>query len=310
MKRKKIQTIADYAKLWVLAGPSPETVTRRRNGIRPIVEDFGDRPIDGGVTDPEARSWAPRHPGNVRYAKGLFAAAVEDGLTSRDPFRRCKQVRSNRAVVVPSVAELRRAVDAAGELEVYGREFRAAILLACGTGLRVAELCKLEARDVVEVPDLRVQVRDGKGGVHRQALVLEPFGGDLVAEALRGMLRRRSPYVAEATMPRVGRIWLRPPARGASPKDSPYLDRYEVKRLWAGDGRGRAGLRDAVGLGSCRWHDLRHFHATWLLDRGCTAEDVAVQLFGHPDPTLVIRTYGHPNAELARERMRRRAEGS
>ena len=292
-KKKPEYTVGEYARLYVQAAPSVDTMVRRRNGLRAVVEDFGGRALDGGITDPEARTWAVRHPGNVRYAKQLFNAAVEDGVAAKDPFRRCRQPTARRKIKPPSVDQVRAAAEAALELPKYGREMRALVYAAAGTGLRVSELCALEVRDVIEVPDLRLQVWDGKGHVDRQSLVLEPFGGSVVEDALRGQ------------MPEVGRVWMRPPGDGYR-RTSPFLIRHDVETIWAGK-KGKPGLRDRVGLSECRWHDLRHFHATWLLDEGHTAEDVAVQLLGHADPELIISTYGHPSLERARQRLRRSA---
>ena len=69
-----------------------------------------------------------------------------------------------------------------------------------------------------------------------------------------------------------------------------------VNRRWV------VARRD-VGLPKVRFHDLRHFHATLLLDRGASCMDVAIQL-GHTDNgELVRRTYGHPDSAPALERI-------
>jgi integrase len=305
MPKKREYTIREYAKVYVLSASTPDTVVRRRSGVARLVEDFGNRPLDGGLTDPEARSWAPRHRGDVRYAKALFTAAVDDEVCGKNPFRRCKQPPHSRRVEVPSVAKVLEAAEAALDLPVFGREMRSLVLAAAGSGLRVSELCNLEVRDVVEVPDFRLEVRDGKGGVDRTACVFEPFGGSVVEDAIRE--RMRSEHYAGGSLAKVGRLWLRPPSENPA-RESPFLTRHDVGKLWAGK-TGKPGLRDRVGLSSCRWHDLRHFHATWLLDQGNSAEDVAVQLLGHPDPTLVSRTYGHPSQERARQRLRAKVAG-
>jgi hypothetical protein len=63
--------------------------------------------------------------------------------------------------------------------------------------------------------------------------------------------------------------------------------------------------RAKVGLPELRFHDLRHFHATWLLDQGASDMDVAIQL-GHRDGGVQVRrTYGHPSRERALARLRR-----
>ena len=51
------------------------------------------------------------------------------------------------------------------------------------------------------------------------------------------------------------------------------------------------------------WHDLRHYHATWLLDRGASDADVAEQL-GHKDGgRLVADLYGHTYNDNALSRL-------
>jgi len=62
-------------------------------------------------------------------------------------------------------------------------------------------------------------------------------------------------------------------------------------------------VRAAAGLPETRWHDLRHFCATQLLELGLSHFDVSVQL-GHEDGgALVMARYGHPSKEAARERL-------
>jgi integrase len=69
----------------------------------------------------------------------------------------------------------------------------------------------------------------------------------------------------------------------------------------------QAAAEDA-GLERLTFHSLRHFHASWLLNQGASDLDVALQL-GHGrkdgtvDPTLVRRTYGHPDVESGLARL-------
>ena len=55
------------------------------------------------------------------------------------------------------------------------------------------------------------------------------------------------------------------------------------------------GVQEALtraGLPDCRFHDLRHAAATFLLAQGMTLEDVK-NLLGHSSITLTSNTYGH-----------------
>ena len=52
-----------------------------------------------------------------------------------------------------------------------------------------------------------------------------------------------------------------------------------------------------------RWHDLRHFAATQLLELGLDHFAVSIQL-GHTDGgQLVMERYGHPSEDAARRRL-------
>jgi integrase len=52
-----------------------------------------------------------------------------------------------------------------------------------------------------------------------------------------------------------------------------------------------------------RWHDLRHFCATQLLELGLDHFAVSIQL-GHTDGgALVMERYGHPSVDAAKHRL-------
>jgi integrase len=53
-----------------------------------------------------------------------------------------------------------------------------------------------------------------------------------------------------------------------------------------------AELRGDLGLGSVRFHHLRHFAATVMLAGGVDVRTVAGRL-GHSRPTLTLQTYAH-----------------
>ncbi|MGE5407579.1 MAG: hypothetical protein ACM3NV_03105, partial [Syntrophothermus sp.] len=52
-----------------------------------------------------------------------------------------------------------------------------------------------------------------------------------------------------------------------------------------------------------RWHDLRHFCATQLLEMGVDHFAVSVQLRHHDGGKLVMERYGHPSREAAKNRL-------
>jgi integrase len=69
------------------------------------------------------------------------------------------------------------------------------------------------------------------------------------------------------------------------------------------DNSGTSVDRLAAGIPPIRFHDLRHFCATQLLELGADHFAVSVQL-GHEDGgALVMARYGHPSKEAARDRL-------
>jgi integrase len=61
-------------------------------------------------------------------------------------------------------------------------------------------------------------------------------------------------------------------------------------------------VRAAAGVPGIRWHDLRHFGATQLLELGLDHFAVSVQL-GQDGGALVMARYGHPSKDAARARL-------
>lgn len=153
---------------------------------------------------------------------------------------------------------------------------RAFVLVAAWSGLRLSEVAALEARDVEFVDGVAVlRVRCGKGGKARRSVLLEAG-----ALALAGLDEREGALFRNA---RGGRF-----------------NRKTVNKAWV-------KARAAAGLEQFVFHDLRKFHATYLLDAGASDLDVAIQLGhfdaqGRPDAELVRRVYGFPDhgAALAR----------
>jgi integrase len=157
-------------------------------------------------------------------------------------------------VAPPSEEEVQAASEATSE------QFGVFILTAAYSGLRLFEAANLIAADL---SGNRLKVRRGKMGYEDEESVLfEPglsaFGA--YAEGREG--------------------WVFRTPRGG------HYTRQHVHRLWT------AAKRDAGLDPGIRFHDLRHAHACWLLDRGVSDEDVAAQLRHHDFGRQVKATYG------------------
>lgn len=64
--------------------------------------------------------------------------------------------------------------------------------------------------------------------------------------------------------------------------------------------RGHRGLAAHNGLGSVGLHDLRHTHATWLLEAGVALKTISDHL-SHSTIGLPANTYAHVTEMLDRE---------
>ncbi len=176
--------------------------------------------------------------------------------------------------------DYRALIEACTVLGGYGPEFRAMIQFSAWAGVRAGELQALQWDDVEDevIQIRRARRRDGslgppKNGRERTIAYLPP------ARVLDGIPRRPDPYIFH------------------SPRGNPLVQGSH-HYAWR-------AVRAAAGLPRTRWHDLRHFCATQLLELGLDHFAVSIQL-GHRDGgALVMERYGHPSEDGARERLLR-----
>lgn len=229
----------------------------------------------------DVRAWALVNPGKVRYVRAMLNDALDDKLIESNPFANLRLAAPpEQRITVPTEAEVTRLAKKA--TPVIG----SAVLLSAFTGLRQGELRALALEDVEEDGrrlDIDWQLtRDDRLKPPKK----DSCGRIMVPERVRG-------YVMMA-------------AAGTS-ADSPVrpFRLFPVSRDQVCRGFRRAQRESGVIF---RWHDLRHFCATWLLDNGATVDDVAKQL--RCDVDLVRRRYGHPDPEKALGRMERLVDGA
>jgi integrase len=250
-------------------GRSPETLAHTLAMVRPFRVAFERTPL-GEVSRLEARRWCAEHPSSARYVRVVFAEAVRAGVVEENPFSRPgTRSEGTHDKTPPSESELLRIM---GEAVPSFREF---ICVAAYTGLRLSELAGVRREDVEQVPKLRVVVRCGKGGREGDRVCV--FGP--AQDVVRDLCDRR---VGHLFWTRTGRLW----------------NRHSVGAEW----------RSVRGEFAGSFHTLRHMHATWLVDRGASYQDVATQLrhfdkHGRPNIELIARVYGHPDPAVALERL-------
>jgi integrase len=290
LDRKRISdprlTCAGFAESWVENYPRPKDSTNdtNRQAARVFARDFAGQRLST-VTRPEAREWARRRPAYHSQVRAMFADALNDGLVAENPFAnlRLPKSRGRRDLVVLAPAELTEVADAASCHGDYGPHYRAMILFAAYTGVRPGELFALEWDDIDrQRMEIRVERRIYRGSVDlpkngkKRTIILPPPA----LAALDSMPRRVHAATVFANK-RGGRL-------------------SQATNHWYWN-----PVRIAVGRPKMAFYEMRHFAATHLLELGCSPADVAVQL-GHTDGgALVMRLYGHPDQDRARERLRR-----
>jgi integrase len=275
----------DYAEQW-------RAIQVHRTGTSIQVESYlrlhayptlGQRQI-GALRRSDIQAWVKDQsrvlaPNSVelvyRWVSTIFKAAVGDRLIASSPCVGITLPKGNDAEVVPlSVSEVEAMVAAVPD------RYRAPIVFAAGMGLRQGECFGLT---VDRVDFLRRRVR-----VDRQ-LLAAPWGvpefgppkskagfrtvpmPDVVGAALAAHLARYRP----------GQYGLVFTSRAGNP----------LRRSTAGDMWRRA--RPIARLPEwATFHDLRHFYASLLIDRGCSVKAVQRRL-GHQSATETLDTYGH-----------------
>jgi integrase len=281
--RQAEETCASWAERWLEEFPRPEASTRRSYAyaMKRMTQDFGPTPL-GAVDRLTACTWALGIPRNISRIVGIaYEDARNFGLVESNPFSnlRLPQTERTREVHVPTMDDYRALLEATTVLGGYGPEFRAMIQLSGWTGLRAGELHALRWSDLDgdHIHVRRARKRDGtigkpKNGSERTIAYLPP------AQVLEPIPRR--------------------------PDDDYIFHSARGKPLVQGSHHyAWRTVRAAAGLVETRWHDLRHFCATQLLELRLSHFDVSVQL-GHEDGgALVMARYGHPSKDAARRRL-------
>lgn len=306
------ESVAEYVERWKVEHARKRASTNRHNAymVRGFVEHFGDV-LMADVPKAKARAWVKtgKNRSALPVLRALFYDALEDEVVTENPFANPHRWSRGERVADPSAARSRagrRDLVALTQAEVhgladtalmvlgtYGPTFRACVLFCAYVGLRPAEMFVLEWSDIDFLKgEVRItkslgstgEVTLPKNDKHRVVTLPLP-----AADALRSLPRRAdSPYVFTTS------TGLR------FSKTSHYYYWKQLRAGWTAT-RDEADRERMEGMD---FYELRHFCATELLRRRVTPWDVAVQL-GHTDGgALVMTTYGHPEEEDARDRLR------
>jgi integrase len=199
----------------------------------------------------------------------IFSSAVADGVISTSPCAKVSVPRvPKRRMVLPSTEEVYALID------VMPDRYRVAVLLGVGAGLRIGEALGLRLEDVDflrrELTVVNQLSPDGalsepKSEESARTIPL----GDVVLEALSAHVAGYSPAANGVLV--------------TTTRGNP-LRRSKWGAMWRATCQ-RAGLDH-------RYHDLRHFYASALIDGGYSV--VAVQkVLGHASARITLDVYGH-----------------
>jgi integrase len=240
----------------------------------------------------------------AKLAEGLSAKKVRDAVSVLSMVMKCA-VRSNARrdnpaaghhINVPrrkltsgdvlTMADVHRLVAA------VSAPYKPAVWLMILTGIRPAELCGLRigavdfVRNTVHIRETLHPIE--KFGDHPYGLVAGPTktdAGDRLIPVPEWLIQQLAEMLAE----RVGdggRPVNRDDYLFVRPQGGP-LERDKFRQSVIRPALRAAGLPDTL-----RTYDLRHSHASLLIDRGANVLAVA-QRMGHSDPTVTLRVYGH-----------------
>lgn len=232
------------------------------------------------ITAIEAQAWTLKHPAQVKLLRQAWAKAVVMRVAPFNVWAIVeKPPRAKPKVRPPTTGELAAALfnarggDGDGVCESH-TPLSDLILVAAYSGARQSGLLGVR-RSHVDLEAGRMTVTE-KGEKTRSVLLL----GDAPEVVARQMRRR---------------------PLGGSAGNDPILWKMTTKTL-------QKQWRAVRGDFPHGFHSLRHFHATWLAERGVDALDIAVQLGhtdseGRPYERHVRRVYEHPDPEMALGRI-------
>ncbi len=276
------ETCATFAKRWTREWPRPAESTQRQyaDAAARFAKHFGDLPL-AELHRLTARTWALTQPRQISRVLGtMYEDARNVGLVEANPFAslRLPIAERKREITAPSMDDYKALLAACTALGGYGPEFRAMIECSAWTGIRAGELQALRWDDVGAETIAIERTR------HRDGTVGPPKNGKARTVALIPPAR-----VLDSFHPREGSPWVFHTAQARPLMQGSHHYAWRV-------------VRAAAGI-EHRWHDLRHFCATQLLEMGFSHFDVSVQL-GHTDGgKLVMERYGHPSEDAARRRL-------
>jgi integrase len=278
-------TVEEYAPRWLAeqlhyAAHSRSTAEGRIHSM--ILPHLGDEPLDAVRRVDVQRVvviWTAAYaPASVHlgysFLSSMFEQAHEDGLIERNPCAGTIHLPTvDHPPVIPLTVEQVQTI-----ADDVNPRYRSLVIVAAATGMRGAELRGLTI-DRVLGGDVRVD-RQLVGIRTRRPVWGPPKSGAGTRRIALGHVAESAIAVHLATYGAGvdGLIWT---TRQHGP-----ISRTRAAEVWH---HATASLERPTRDG---WHELRHFHASVLIQQGATPKDVAERL-GHKDASETLKTYAH-----------------
>jgi len=249
-------------------------------------------------------------PGTVKRRHGVLRAAlnhaVARGWIGRSPIQGVEVPKQEVAPMdLPSHERVAAAID---RLPKKQRRLQVVAGLALASGARRGELVALRWQDInfdEATVRLNASVAEGPKGLVRKATKTGSSRTiNLDPETMADLKRWRAESAEHALQMGVALNEMSPVFGAPADPTSPV----KPGRLTQDWGR----WREKIGLDGLRFHDLRHRHATTLLEQGIPVHQVAYRL-GHASAVITMAVYAHAirgNDEASAQAITRARHGS
>lgn len=284
-------------------GRRDSTVRRMRDGLKPFIREFHDRPLDSFTRD-EALTWTRPKGANTQQAvRQFFNHALDRGLIDRNHFTRLGASKRKRRVDRPDFEiisneqyERLRHCARQSRADDYGLVLEGVVLAGGETAMRPGEIFALHRPDLHFDKNLIHARRQIDLDTGKITWPKDDDGRWVVMSPAFREHARRMPRMGRIINPMMGEIVFPTPRGG-------YMRRSSWSSHWH-------SIRAAAGMPGQEFYELKHRAIQWMVDPiedGGLGLDpaTAAAMVGHDDGGYLIATV---YTKLAQRRAIARAQ--